>query len=94
MEMDERLDNKLETTIAVLERERDGLQAVGEDFIAHLLDIALLELRRRRHAISEHEIDRLRALVEAWLGDDAATGPASRPASTANVIRQFSKSRS
>jgi len=69
--MDKKRDGTLAAAISALEEQRDKLASAGEAFVAHLLGVALLELRRRHHGISEEELGRLEAMAATALRRDA-----------------------
>ena len=74
-------EHALARSIAVLDEQRRILRAAGAPFAAELIDIALLELRRQHHAVSESELAELVVALEQHLKSSPADfAPADVPA--------------
>jgi hypothetical protein len=68
--MDEVHARSLRDVIAVLAQQRGIVTAAGATFAAHLLDLAIMQLRLNVNEISEEELTGLSDFIGAELGPD------------------------
>jgi hypothetical protein len=68
--MDELSARRLRNVVAVLTEQRDSVVAGGFSFAAHLIDLAIMELRLRLNEVSEDELSEFSNLLSLELVDE------------------------
>ncbi|WP_407148712.1 hypothetical protein [Bradyrhizobium sp. ORS 86] len=68
--MNEAHARRLRDVIAVLTQQRGIAMAAGATFAAHLLDLAIMQIRLNVNDISEEELSGLSDFIGAELADD------------------------
>ena len=70
IDMDEASARSLRNVITVLLEQRGIVMASGASFAAHLIDLAIMQLRLTIHDISEEELSGLADFVSIGLSSD------------------------
>jgi hypothetical protein len=70
IDMDEVSARSLRNVITVLMEQRGIVMASGASFVAHLIDLAIMQLRLTIHDISEEELSGLADFISVGLSSD------------------------